>query len=259
MSNSKQRVDYDQIAHLYDEPGRDYSADPFLKRFLDEKDPGLITTCSVLDIGCGTGKQLAANYAAYPEFRLVGLDLFRGMLEQARTRCREVDWVQGDCTCQPFADESFNYLTSQFSYHHVRDKRALIAEAYRLLRPGGQFILTNLDPWAMEDWIVYQFFPASQRRDFDDFLPLERLVALLELDGFHDIQKERETNRTDEDLGKFLDYASQRYRTSQLMVLEDADYMDGVSRLKEVMDKGPAGVRRQSTISLVWIRAEKPG
>jgi ubiquinone/menaquinone biosynthesis C-methylase UbiE len=258
MSVFQPRVDYDQIAHLYDEPGRDYSADPFLQQFLDEKDPCLINTYSILDIGCGTGKQLAANRSDYPELHLVGLDLFRGMLRQAQERCRNVDWIQADCTCSPLSSGSFDYVTSQFSYHHVEDKPALMAQVFRLLKPQGRFVITNLDPWAMKDWIIYQYFPASCRRDFDDFLPLEQLTTLLASTGFRDVEVERQTSMSDDELETFLDYARQRYRTSQLMAIPDRDYEQGISRLEKEASRRPAGARKSSTISIVRISAHKP-
>jgi ubiquinone/menaquinone biosynthesis C-methylase UbiE len=258
MSVAKQRVDYDKIAHLYDEPGRDYGADPFLRKILADIIPGRLTTCSILDIGCGTGKQQEANHSAFPNIHLVGLDLFRGMLNQARERCQSVDWIQADCTRSPFSNRSFDYVTSQFSYHHVEDKPAMIAQVHRLLKPDGRFVITNLDPWAMKDWIVYQFFPASQRRDFDDFLEREQLIFLLESAGFRGIHVERQTSNSDEPMEKFLEYARQRYRTSQLMVITDREYDQGLSRLEREVGRRPAGARMSSTISIVRITADKP-
>lgn len=55
MISSAQRVNYDLIAHLYDEPGRDYDTDPNLVKFLKKKADLRIR---ILDMGCGTGKQL---------------------------------------------------------------------------------------------------------------------------------------------------------------------------------------------------------
>jgi len=57
------RVDYDSIAHLYDEPGRNYDADPQLIKFLAQKD---IPMPHILDMGCGTGKQLTADHEENP-------------------------------------------------------------------------------------------------------------------------------------------------------------------------------------------------
>ena len=91
-----QRVNYDRIADLYDEPLRDHAVDPHLVAFLNESSSDQSGTPCILDLGCGTGKQLIADHTAFPQIPAVGLDLFRGMLRIARTRCPDVRWVRGD-------------------------------------------------------------------------------------------------------------------------------------------------------------------
>jgi len=158
MDLHAQRVDYDLIANLYDEPGRNYDTDPQLIEFLTQKD---IPKPSILDMGCGTGKQLTADHENFPELQMIGLDLFHGMLYQAYKRCKAITWIQGDNTNLPFRNDSFDYVTNQFSYHHVQNKPRLVAETYRILKPGGWFVITNLDPWSMAGWVIYRYFQAS--------------------------------------------------------------------------------------------------
>jgi SAM-dependent methyltransferase len=55
------RVNYDDVAPLYDEPARDHVADPNLISFVNTRSDLPRSTIRILDIGCGTGKQLAAN------------------------------------------------------------------------------------------------------------------------------------------------------------------------------------------------------
>jgi ubiquinone/menaquinone biosynthesis C-methylase UbiE len=100
----KQRVNYDLIADLYDEPGRDYGADTNLVEFLDQKVEQQPSQRHVLDMGCGTGKQLAANHDKLPGLQAFGLDLFHGMLLQAQKRCANINWVHGDSAKPPFAN-----------------------------------------------------------------------------------------------------------------------------------------------------------
>src|SRR5512138_357642 len=103
MIYSSQRVNYDLIAHLYDEPGRDYEADENLIKFLDLRTDLQSSHLKILDLGCGTGKQLTANHHKFPEVEMTGLDLFQGMLNQAHNRCEAIDWVRGDSANPPFA------------------------------------------------------------------------------------------------------------------------------------------------------------
>lgn len=158
LASSSQRVNYDLIAYLYDEQGRNYDTDPNLINFLQQTSNSRVR---ILDMGCGTGKQLAADYSEFSGLQMVGLDLFHEMLRQAQKRCNEIIWIQGDNTNLPFRNDSFDYVTNQFSYHHVQNKLRFFAGTYRILKTGGRFVITNLDPWSMAGWVIYQYFPAS--------------------------------------------------------------------------------------------------
>lgn len=259
MTYSSQRVNYDQIAHLYDEPGRDYDADPNLVEFLHERVDLQSPPVHILDTGCGTGKQLTADRNRFPEVQMIGLDLFHVMLEQARRRCVSIQWIQGDITNPPFTHNSFDYITSQFSYHHVQDKNRLMISMFRILKPKGQFVITNLDPWSMAGWGVYTFFPAARQRDLADFLPVDEITALMERGGFCNIRVKYRHSHRKENLNDFLNYASQRHRTSQLMAIGQSDYDAGITQLKERVAQLGTSFRVSSEICLVWIIGDKPG
>ena len=252
-----QRVNYDQIAHLYDEPGRDHPADPNLRQFLAERPDLQLSTLRVLDMGCGTGKQLAADHAEWPDALLVGMDLFGGMLIRAQQRGPGVIWTQGNSARTPFKTGSLDYITNQFSYQHVLDKPGMIAETYRLLKPGGRFVLTNIDPWSMPNWAIYRYFPASMMRDTQDFLPLENFALALEQAGFVNVGFRRDHQLRRETLGGCLDYASQRFRTSQLMVISDEEYMQGVARLRDEVQRFGRGMLVESELCFVTLRGDK--
>lgn len=258
MACPTDRLNYDRIAHLYDEPGRDYQVDPRLVEFLKDKTDPMLSHLQILDLGCGTGKQLAANYREFPGVQMTGLDLFHGMLARARARCSDVRWVQGDNVNPPFADAGFDYITNQFSYHHVRDKHRLIAAIFRILKPAGRLVITNLDPWSMPEWIVYTCFPPARQRDRSDFLPTDELTDRMQEAGFCNVRLERKCSRSEENLSDFLEYVSQRHRTSQLMVIQDDEYELGMAELKaRIANVGP-DFRVSSELCLVWICGDKP-
>jgi SAM-dependent methyltransferase len=253
----QQRVNYDDIAHLYDEPVRDYDVDSNLLGFLGEQPARRTSGIRVLDTGCGTGKQLAANCRAFPDGLMVGLDLFHGMLRQARRRCPTVGWVQGNSARPPLKDASFDYITNQFSYHHVLDKPRMIVEISRVLSSGGRFVMTNLDPWSMPGWIGYTYFPAGRQRDIEDFLPVEDFAALMTKAGFSNIQISRRHWQEKENLKHFFEYASQRYHTSQLMAISDGDFEAGIARLAEDVEKSGDAACVDSEICLVTVIGDK--
>lgn len=259
MRHSSQRVNYDLIAHLYDEPGRDYEPDQNLIEFLNERTDHICAPIRILDLGCGTGKQLAANQKQFSGVQMIGLDLFHGMLEQARRRSKDIQWIQGDSTAPPFTNSSFDYVTNQFSYHHVQDKSKMIAAIFQMLKPNGRFVMTNLDPWSMPGWILYTFFPAARRRDLLDFLPVDVITTLMEKAGFSNIRVKYSHLPSEENLHDFLIYASQRHRTSQLMAISQSDYDASLSELKKCAAQLGAESRFSSEICLVWVIGNKPG
>ena len=109
---------------------------------------GFAEVSSVLDIGCGTGANLAE---LSPNLRRVGVDLVSEALQF--TRCRGITSVaQADAVSLPFADESFDAaLMLDVLYHAgVREKATALREARRVLRPGGT-IYVNVPAYA---WLM---------------------------------------------------------------------------------------------------------
>src|SRR5437588_13124611 len=91
----------------------------------------------VLDVATGTGN---TAFALAPHVRrVIGLDLTREMLDQARRVAAErkivnVDWVIGDAEHLPFQDDTFDIYTVRAAPHHLANVHAFIAEAFRVLK-----------------------------------------------------------------------------------------------------------------------------
>jgi ubiquinone/menaquinone biosynthesis C-methylase UbiE len=98
----------------------------------------------VLEIGVGTGR----NFHFYPEdVRLVGLDLTPAMLDIARRRAadlgRDVDLHLGDAQALDFSDCRFDTVVATLALSSIPDEHRAVAEARRVLRPGGRFIVLD--------------------------------------------------------------------------------------------------------------------
>ena len=158
----------------------------------------------VLDACCGTG-ELAIAARRHGAGSVVGLDFSEQMLERARRKAPELEWVQGDALALPFEDASFDAATVGFGIRNVDDLEAGLRELRRVLRPGGRVAILEittprgvLAPFyrVWFDRIVpllgrvlpggdaYTYLPASVRR----FPAPEELSRLLEACGFGDVR-----------------------------------------------------------------------
>jgi len=92
----------------------------------------------LLDAGCGTGRLTAELIAALPRGRVVGLDLSRNMLVEARNhlRSKPVNLVAADLLHLPF-ESAFDGIVSTAAFHWVLDHRRLFVSLRRALLPGG--------------------------------------------------------------------------------------------------------------------------
>jgi SAM-dependent methyltransferase len=93
------------------------------------------TGLRVLDVGCGTGRSRRI-YRDRSE-RYAGIDLSLGALRLARQRFADAAWLQADALRLPVRAASFDVVAFSSVLHHVPDRRAALAEALRVLRPGG--------------------------------------------------------------------------------------------------------------------------
>lgn len=89
----------------------------------------------VLDLCCGAG--LIADAAAARGAVATGLDFSPAMLAVARAAHPGLDLVEGDAEATGLAAASFDAVVSSFGIHHVPRPALAIAEAFRVLHPGG--------------------------------------------------------------------------------------------------------------------------
>lgn len=97
----------------------------------------------VLEIGCGTGNLALLIKDMHPDVEVVGIDPDAKAVARARRKARRrrlaVELHEGFAQRMPFPDESFDRVVSAFMFHHLDAdvKPAALAEARRVLRPGG--------------------------------------------------------------------------------------------------------------------------
>ena len=110
-----------------------------------------------LDVGCGSGALTIACAKRNPKAQMLGCDIWSGAYRAVYTkkRCEEnaaaegvsnVRFTEGNAVHLPFADESFDAVTSNYVYHNIagQDKQKLLLETLRVLKKGGSFAIHDL-------------------------------------------------------------------------------------------------------------------
>ena len=110
-----------------------------------------------LDVGCGSGALTVACAKRNPRAQMLGCDIWSGAYKAVFTKklCEEnaaaegvsnVRFEEGNAVHLPFADESFDAVTSNYVYHNIagQNKQQLLLETLRVLKKGGCFAIHDL-------------------------------------------------------------------------------------------------------------------
>jgi ubiquinone/menaquinone biosynthesis C-methylase UbiE len=140
----------------------------------------------VLDLGSGGGIDvLLSARRVGPAGKAYGLDMTDEMLALARENQRKagaqnVEFLKGDIEHIPLPDASVDVIISNCVINLAADKRKVLAEAFRVLKPGGRF--------AVSDVVVRGEMPAAVRKSME--LWVGCVAGALEQDEFHDLLAE---------------------------------------------------------------------
>lgn len=148
----------------------------------------------VLDVGCGTGIQLAAYQRA--GCRVCGLDASPAMLAAARRRLGEEARLHlGDAARMPYPDGAFDLILATTVLHEMppQVRAAVLGEMKRVLRAGGRILLTDFEPGPVRPprgWVTRGIIAASElaagrghHRNYHDFMAHGGLPPLLAAHG----------------------------------------------------------------------------
>ncbi|MGH9211273.1 MAG: class I SAM-dependent methyltransferase [Acidimicrobiales bacterium] len=141
-SEADARAGYRSWSEHYDEPGNPIIAieEPVVWGLLDRHPQG-----EALDAACGTGRH--ARYLAKLGYRVVGVDLTTEMLDRARANVPTAAFAEADLRALPIEDGRFDVVVSGLAFAHLADLDVGIAEVARVLRRGGQAVISVLHPF----------------------------------------------------------------------------------------------------------------
>ena len=167
----------------------------------------------LLDVAGGTGDIAFRFLRRAPGARATVCDMTAAMLEEGRKRAEaadladRLDWVVGDAMDLPFEDAAFDVYTISFGIRNVTRPEVALAEAWRVLKPGGRLMVLEFSQlpnpamqWAYDrysytvipqmgrvvtgDRDSYQYLVESIRR----FPDQERFAAMIREAGFEQVK-----------------------------------------------------------------------
>ena len=223
------RTDYERLAGRYDEDRARWSfpRDHVIDELLVSR-----PVVRVLDLGCGTGRWLAAQRDLLGDSRvtLLGADPSSAMLAEARTK-RISTIIRARAEDLPLPDAAIDYIACSYCFHHFSDKGRALDEVARALTPSGVFRINNIEPAAARGWWLYEFFPEAVAIDAARFWPPARIAQALEARAFT-VDIDLESGCEEIPLGDALADAERRV-VSQLAMLDDDAYRRGLARLRQ--------------------------
>jgi ubiquinone/menaquinone biosynthesis C-methylase UbiE len=148
----------------------------------------------VLELCIGSGllsDRIPRTFRTY-----TGLDISQPLLDTARAKIPDATLVQGDAEQPPFPDASFDAVLVFAGLHHLPDWRRSVANAYRVLRPGGVFVCFEPNKLA---WYRAPMWLLRERigiyTDDEVFLDPREVGAAMRASGFADLATRYTTPR----------------------------------------------------------------
>lgn len=166
---------------------------------------------TVIDLGSGAGNDcFVARHETGPEGKVIGIDFTRAMIEKARInseklRFNNVEFREGDIDNMPVNDQTADVVVSNCVLNLVPDKPKVLAEIYRVLKPGGHFSISDI--------VLVGELPSALREDAEMYagcvagaIQKEDYLQYIKDAGFENLklQKEKPITIPDDILDKYL-------------------------------------------------------
>ena len=148
-----------------------------------------ISASSIAELGCGGGRNARELMKRYPQAALTALDYSGISVEKTKKtnrkaiesgRCRV---IQGDVSSLPFAKETYDLATAFETVYFWPGQGKCFAEVYRVLKPGGCFLICNESDGTDEATIKY-----AKIIDGMSYYTMEQLKDALMAAGFSKIR-----------------------------------------------------------------------
>jgi ubiquinone/menaquinone biosynthesis C-methylase UbiE len=224
-------LDYDSIAATYDRRYLDYDysgVEQTLVAFVGPTSDG-----RVLEAGCGTGHWL--RVLGDRGIRVAGVDASGNMLAHARVHAPSAALARGKAEQLPWISGAFDRVFCINAFHHFEDKVRCLAEARRVLRPGGQMMTIGLDPHTgLDRWYSYEYFETALENDRRRYSAASQIREWMQGARFSNVYT-REVQHLASRLPAQAALDQGRLDkgvASQLALLSDEEYRRGIARIR---------------------------
>lgn len=133
---------YTRWAKSYDQPLRLF---PIEEPVMHARLAALPPAAGVLDAACGTGRYSA--WLAARGHHVIGVDRSSAMLEKARAKLPAQDFREGDLEALPLDDASVDAVVCALALVHLPEVARTVGEFARVVRPGGQVVISDVHPF----------------------------------------------------------------------------------------------------------------
>ncbi len=234
MAEENHFISYDRISRIYDvSRGANVETVRKLVRLLNAGSDSVF-----LDLGCGTGNYTAALQKTAKI--LIGIDISKGMIEQAQVKFPQISLICGDVTRLPFDSKTFDGAFAVQLLHHLKKKEIFLKEAHRVLRKGGCLAIHSCSHRQLRSFWFYHYFPQGLEADLARIPDSREITLMFERAGFSNIgievchQDEVVTHETPQS------YLDKNYRNSlsTFALLSQRDIEAGCRKLQEDIASG---------------------
>jgi ubiquinone/menaquinone biosynthesis C-methylase UbiE len=233
---TKPHLNYDSISDSYDQryPSTQHwergDALRNLARQLNAK--------NILEVGSGTGYWLNLLYQVTP--KLYGVDFSAGMIAQARNQPAPLKLTRGTAIQLPYQTGTFDLIYCVDAIHHFEDHAAFVAEAFRVLKPGGALAIIGHDPHSGEgNWYIYDYFDTTYQTDLLRYPSSGMIKNLMRQAGFLNIERHDVEHILNIHVGEGVlnDPFIKQTATSQLALLTEEAYLAGIQKIQSDLRK----------------------